>query len=351
MRGCVNAFVQLFELSHRPPVCVNELAQIMFSIPDDRLQWVSESLVQCELLRRRADWLAVYNECLKLATYFEDSGDIDQCIQQHRLGLMHCGDSMDRRLEGTAHENFGLLFERLERLDDAIVHHETHLKLAEVVVDYTQKQKASNNLVRVYMKKGEKLEEACHFSDAKDMFEKAMNTAKASGDNESEGKAYDRLGRITVLLGDLHKALEYKKRFLLVSRQSKNGHAEAMASAHVAQLQQELGQVDDAVQSLKHSLAVAEENNDLLAICMACKQLGQVYSEGGQHVKAVHYFKENFRVATDMKDPEQVKAARIALGFAQGKHLWTTAGGRGFIPVVTEENKDTLLQWKTNGEL
>ena len=53
-----------------------------------------------------------------------------------------------------------------------------------------------------------------HPRSAFQLYEKSMNTARANSDTAAEGEAYHKLGNITVLLGDLDKALEYQKRYV-----------------------------------------------------------------------------------------------------------------------------------------
>lgn len=352
MNGCVNAFVHLYKLSHRDPVCVDELAQTMFSIPDDKLPWVQEALVAAELKRRKSDFRGVFDENARLAKYFEECGDVAEAQNRLEHALQSCSESLDRNLEGDAHETIGQFFERRGRLLEASIHHETRLKLAEIVGDERAKDRASRHLVRVYLRRGDEAVKAGKPQEAKTLFEKAVATSKACGDTAAEAQAYSALGNVTVLLGDMQKALEYQKRFLVVSRESKSSRGESAAAIKVAKLQESLGQTEDAIQSLKTALSRAEDSNDLKAICDACRQLGEAYKQANQPVKAVHYFRETFRVARDIGDQRLIERARIALGFALGEHYFSSAGGdgKGYIGIVCNDMA-AQLQWMGGGIL
>ena len=351
MNGCVNAFTQLYTLSHRPPLCVDELAQTMFSVPDETLPWVLERLTAAEMKRRHSDYRGVLYEHTELAAYFEKHGDKEQAISQLSQALQACVDSLDHELEGEAHEAIALLFERLGVLVEATTHHETRLKLAEISSKPEVRQRAAKNLIRVFNARGNALLAEQKHLEAKAFFEKAVACAKNCGDTAAEAKAYASLGSVTVLIGDLNKALEYNQRFLLVSREAKDGHGEAAAALEVAKLQGSLGHSADAINSLKDALAIAEAANDLDGINSACRQLADTYKADGNNVSAVHYFREHFKVSRDIGDARAIENARISLGFAMGDHHFTHAGNRrGFLNLVVED-LPALLEWMGTGAM
>ena len=353
MSGCIDAFVQVFTLSHRPPVLVDELARTTFSIPDDALPWVQERHVAAELARRRSDFRDVLRERGELAQYFESHGDAAEAIRQQQAALAAASDSLDRGLEGEAHESIALLYERLKQPDQALAHFETRARLADLSGDAATKQRAAHHLVRTYMAHGARAVEAQRLDDAVAFYDKAVNAAKSAGDGEAEAKAYSELGNVTVLRGDMRKALEYQQRFLIVSREANDGHGESLASLAVAKLQDSLGSSNEAVESLKSALEVAERNNDVEALNEACKQLGTTYRNMGENMKAVHYYKQHFKVSRDIGDLDTVDNARILLGFALGDHHFTHASNRrGFLSIVCDDReRASLLAWMADGEL
>jgi tetratricopeptide (TPR) repeat protein len=351
MKGCVNSFVQVYTLSHREPVCVDELAQTMFSIPDETLPWVLDQLTEAEMKRRHSDFRGVLDHNMSLATYFEERGDKAQAMHQQQLALQSCTESLDNGLEGEAHENIAGLYERLTMLPEALLHHETRLKLAEISGDAATKDRAARNNIRLYMGRGEKSLADGHLEEAKQFFEHAVEASRGCGESASEARAYSALGNITVLMGDIRKALEYQRRYLVVSREAKDGHGESRAALEVAKLQDKLGNAAEAISSLKEALAVAEETNDLLAINEACKHLGETYKNDDQNMKAVHYFQEHFRVSRDIGEAATADSARIQLGFALGHHHFEHAGNRrGYLNMVCDDLA-AQLEWMGSGTL
>jgi tetratricopeptide (TPR) repeat protein len=355
MHGCVNAFVHLFTLTHRDPVCVDPLALTMYAVPDSRIAWLQEYLISVELKRRKSDFRGAFEDSLRLAAYFEECRDHIQAEKHYKHALQHATDSLDRQLESDAHESYALFFERRKQITDAIAHHEVRLKLSEVTGDNNMKQSSCKHLIRVYQRSGELLQNSNQLNEAKGQFERALNAAKMSNDDKAEALAYSSLGNLTVLLGDLQKALDYQKRFLVVSREAKSVTTESQASLRVAELQERLGQSKEAIASLKNALTLAEQTDDLCSICDACRQLGQTYKAVGESVKAVHYFREAFRVARDIGDEKLINATRVAIGFALGEHHFASAGAgagdqQGYIGVVVN-NLAAQLEWMSGGVL
>eukprot|EP01004_Peranema_trichophorum_P007375 NODE_6151_length_920_cov_35.877039_g5560_i0.p1 GENE.NODE_6151_length_920_cov_35.877039_g5560_i0~~NODE_6151_length_920_cov_35.877039_g5560_i0.p1 ORF type:complete len:214 (-),score=37.72 NODE_6151_length_920_cov_35.877039_g5560_i0:98-739(-) len=206
------------------------------------------------------------------------------------------------------------------------------------------KKKAHQNLIRVYMKRAAECEEEGNYHKAREMYEKSMNTARASSDSSAEGEAYHKLGNITVLLGDMEKALENQKRFLLVSKEIRSDSHEGKAQTSLAQLQEQLGQVTDAISSLQRSLEIAEAQNNLEAICDACTSLGLLHNKQGNYLKAVHYLEQNFKVSKQIGDIARTEKARILVGVAQGNYIWSN----GFVSMV-DRDLDATVQWKSHG--
>ena len=62
MRGCVNSFIDLYRLSHREPVCIDQLAGEMFSVSKDKLPWIAEILAEAEESKRKSKFSDVYDK-------------------------------------------------------------------------------------------------------------------------------------------------------------------------------------------------------------------------------------------------------------------------------------------------
>ncbi|KEG05268.1 putative intraflagellar transport protein IFT88, partial [Trypanosoma grayi] len=87
--GCITTFIHLFRLSHRDPVCVDQLAQTHFTIPDASLRWVRDQLAAVEVLRRQSEFRDVYERCRALAEYFEGERDYAEAACHYDTALRY----------------------------------------------------------------------------------------------------------------------------------------------------------------------------------------------------------------------------------------------------------------------
>ena len=62
MRGCVSSFIEFYRLSHRSPICIDRLAGDMFSIAENDLPWIADTLSESEESKRQSKFSLVYQK-------------------------------------------------------------------------------------------------------------------------------------------------------------------------------------------------------------------------------------------------------------------------------------------------
>ena len=347
-----------------------------FSIPDDRLPWVMDRLTSAELMRRQSsDFRSVIAEHNELSQYFERHGDKQGAVDQLLRALQAAEDSLDPALEGEAHQTLAFCYERFGLLAESLRHHEIRMKLAEMssaasadgrssgngdhgIAPENVKDAASKNLIHIYdaigsdflsqadeiknrgsnpqlhlqaksqERRNDEESYRAALDQARSYFVKAVDVAKNLAGNNTNGnetlaKCYKKLGHVTVLIGDLSKALEYNQRFLQAARgcdtsegkrlraivcrrDGATGEAniESRAALEVAKVQRALGHNNEAISSLKEALNVAQRSRDLWGVNRACRHLAETYRSDGQNIPAAHYFRESFKVSQELRQLE-----------------------------------------------
>ncbi|PWV13129.1 hypothetical protein C3747_45g197 [Trypanosoma cruzi] len=348
--GCVATFIHLFELSHRDPVCVDELAQTHFTVPDDRLEWVKNQLSAIEVLRRQSEFHNVYERCQALADYFEAERDHDEAAWHYETALRFAMESLDRPLEQKVRGVYAAFFERRKQFRKALTLYEAMYKLALALEDEKTALEANCHVMRTCNALGEELKRTSP-EEAKRFFDRAVAIAKNIGSARDEAAGFHALGLICEQLGDLQQALQYQQSFLDVSQRKGLIENERKAALVVASLQERMQLSSEAMQSLKQALAVSSETGDLEGVCHATMQLGQACKSNGDEEMALHYFRANFEAACRQCNQDLLDQARVALGFALGENYFKHAGGgRGYVPIVCYDVK-AQLEWMSKGVL
>lgn len=363
MNGCVESFTQLFQLAHRAPVCVDELSQTMFSIPDAALPWLLDRLSAAELLRRQRSFRSVFQVLSEISQYFERNGDKEEAVKHLHNALEATSESLDVALHGEALEATAALHERLGQFTDSLRFYEQRFKLCDTDLTGADtsnpvmraalavRNKAAQSIIRLCNLRGASALQHQRYDEAKSFFERSVTVARLIEDTDAEAAAYSSLGEVNVVVGDLKKALEYQQRFLSLSRLRRDGKGESSAALSVAQLQRSLGDNDASISSFRKALEAADAAQDLHALCSATRQLGEAYRSAGDRTLAAHYLSQHFRVAKDVGSQDTIESARYSLGFAMAAHnLDNAANRRGFLQML-HMDMPSLLEWMSNGHM
>lgn len=348
--GCVQSFMHLFHLSHRDPVCVDELSQTYFTIDDDRLHWVQQQLSAVEVLRRQSEFREVIDRCKALANFFEREGDVKEVVWHYEAALQYALESLDSELEMEVREDFARFYERRERYTDAATMYESLYRLAVAVRQEERCIHISVALVHVYQVLGDHRKETDPHA-ARIYYEKSAKFAKISKSGAEEGRALNSLGKIHEQTGNLRTALQYQRNYSHVSHNDNLRDNECAAMLNVAGLQERLGMNMAATASLRNALQLARNLKEPAKVSRAMMQLGEVHRAEGNEAAAMQCFKESFQPACESGEQDLIDSARVAMGFAMGEFYFKHAGnGRGYLPIVCEDVV-AQLGWMSDGVL
>ncbi|CCW64341.1 unnamed protein product [Phytomonas sp. EM1] len=363
--GCIQSFIRFFYLSHRDPVCVNELSQKHFTIPEGKLAWVQQKLSAVEVLRRQSEFRDVLNACSELAGYFESEGDLVEAAWHHERALRYMTESLDVPLEQTARENYASFLQRCGKLEASAEQYEIMYRLAKAVKDEEKALVVSFSLVTLYQMLGERELAAGNFQTARNYFERCAVRAQRSRYSVEEGSAYEALGYLHEKKGQLYTALEYQKNFRIVSHRDQLFEKECQAIMNVASLEDRIGDNNQAITSLQEAASMARELGDAVKIAKATMHLGEAYRSklreeigdkdsqgyGNTSTEIMVRFAESFEAARQSGDMELIDSARVLLGFARGSHYFKHAGNdRGYPDIVCNDVR-AQLKWMSTGEL
>eukprot|EP00796_Vickermania_ingenoplastis_P009271 gene9271-6519_t len=349
-QGCVQTYIHLYHLLHRPPVCVDELSQTFFSIPTDKMDWVQQRMNAVEVMRRQSEFRQLFHKCVELSNYFESERDMDEAIWHYEAALRYAMESLDQKLIRDVRYAFGGFYERIGRLRNACDMYGAMYDSARALEDEAAAIATCADLVRVFQLLGDEARQS-DAELAKTFYERSVRYARQSKSGMQEATAYCALGDINEQMLNLPQALKYNKEWSSVAQREQMRADECRAELKTASLEERLNHNDKAMISLDRALDLAKELDDDAKVCRAMMQLGEVHRVEGRSEEAMECFKKSFAAARNSGEQGLIDSARVAMGFAIGEFYFTHAGNnRGYLPIVCEDI-EAQLHWMSTGEL
>ncbi|WP_020667760.1 AfsR/SARP family transcriptional regulator [Amycolatopsis nigrescens] len=193
-----------------------------------------------------------------LYRYLDIGGYRDEALTLHTHALTTARDTGDRDLETKALHGLGIVYWRLGRYDQALIHLEEGLELTREVGDRVLERRAVGDVGLVYWRMGQ-------LDQAHVYLKQALTLAKEAGDRDVEGRALDNLGLVCWHAKRYDEGLIYLEEGLALAQRSGHRHIEGYALYGLGLVNGGLGRVEQALTHLEQALALAREagNRDL----------------------------------------------------------------------------------------
>lgn len=361
MEGFVQSYVDFFYLTHRPdphPDPNHDDAEREIDVPVEEMLFIRDNLTRAESARRHGETSTVYDCYNNLARYFQNVNDCKTGIYFHEKCLEIARLTSDRLGEMRANHALGLAHQSISNTANAVMYHERHLALATEAANDDETCAANRELMTVYRKAAEELEQKGDYVEAISFHEKCLDSAQAATERGAQGAANFRIGRAYVVLKQAQRAIEFLSAYRTICQETQDLEGEgaacsALAAAYQTQAADEDGSAGDAgrsaekqaVEHLQTFLDIAVKTEDLVAQSQACCNLGVICNRSGEFSKAVEYFEQNFEVArrtvaAGKGDRSVIDTARINLGVARGN-----AQMQSYIGIINYDVA-ALLRWK-----
>ena len=130
----------------------------------------------------------------------------------------------------------------------------------------------------------------------------------------SEDGEYGGLGSVFDSLGDLEKAIDYRKRHLRIAETIGDKDGEAKAYGNLGNAYLGLGDFNAALHVFKHRLRIAKDLGDKVKEGRAYGHLGSTFQRLGNFKKAMDYFNRRLCIAQELGDKAGEGAACGYLG-------------------------------------
>ncbi len=189
--------------------------------------------------------------------------------------------------------------------------------------DYTNAIKYGNELLLIYRECGDTTEEGklaialasiyIHTavtavqerrSEARELFEKAINILEETGDKKRQADAYAQIGNVSHRLGEYVKAKEYLEKALSIKIEIRDREGEATTYGTLGCLFRCLGEHGKAKEYHEKALAMRFQMGDRAGEALDYGNLGAVFHSLGENDKAIEYHEKALAIKIELRDRE-----------------------------------------------
>ena len=156
-----------------------------------------------------------------------------------------------------------------------------------------------------------------NYVEAKDLYERAINIARKTGDREKEAIACGNLGTVSLYLGKHIKAKEYLEKALATGMEIGDRAGEATNYGNLGIVFTSLGHYDKAKEYLEKTLAINMEIGDRAGEASSYVNLGIVFKSVGDYAKAKEYHEKALAIFMEIGDRagEASSYGNLGIGF------------------------------------
>ena len=193
-----------------------------------------------------------------------------------------------------------------------------HFRLFEaysLIRDYTNAIKYGRKLLVLYCELGEKVmegqltiilasmcKEQCKRGEAKQLYEKAINIMKETGDRKGEANACGQFGAMCLSLGEYVKAKEFLEKALEITKEIGDTDGEAACYGNLGRVLKAVGEYAKAREYLEKAVVIMKETGDREGEAAHYVELGTVFHVLREDAKAQECFDSAFAIRTQIGD-------------------------------------------------
>ena len=238
---------------------------------------------------------------------FQSLGEYQKAKEYHEKALAIAIEIGDRRREGTAYGNLGVVFASLGEYQKAKEYYEKALAIAIEIGDRNIEGTVYGNLGTVFDCFGK-------YQKAKEYYEKALDIAIEIGDRNGEGRAYGNLGKVFYSLGEYQKAKEYHEKALAIAIEIGNRRGEETTYKNLGEVFYSLGEYQKAKEYHEKALAITIAIGRREEEGIIYGNLGKVFRSFGEYQKAKEYHERALAIAIEIGGRQEEGAAYGNLG-------------------------------------
>jgi DNA-binding SARP family transcriptional activator/tetratricopeptide (TPR) repeat protein/DNA-binding XRE family transcriptional regulator len=247
-------------------------------------------------------------------------------VQANQTALELARGTQDRATQANAHNDLGIVFERLGRYQEALDHHRQAFTIRRQLGDRRGQAASLGNLGNVHWRLG-------HYQEALDHYRQALVIERQLGNIRGQAASLGNIGFVYERLGRYQEALDYDRQALAIERQlgDRRGEADSLTNLGVVLCRMERYQ--EALDHHQQALVLFREFGDRYGQALCLTNLGVVLGRLGRYQEALGHHRQALIIRRELGDPYgQAEALRdsgdalLGLGSQQQAHTaWQEA--------------------------
>jgi tetratricopeptide (TPR) repeat protein len=239
------------------------------------------------------------------------TGHFQESISYLERALRISREIGDRRREGNALGNLGVIYADLGQPRKAIEHQEQALLIAHQTCHRRAEARFLGNLGIAYADLGQPRK-------AIELYEQSLLIARELGDKHTEGSAVGNLGLSYMNLGDFRKGIEFCENALAITRENGDRRNEGNALGNLGFAYASLAEPLKAIEFYNKALAIALEIGDRRGENVSLANLGDVYMSYGDPLQAKEFYGKALPIAREIGD--RTVEGSVLFGCALASH-------------------------------
>ncbi len=254
---------------------------------------------------RKGEGIALGN----LGIIYRNIGNYPKAINYQEQSLEITRELKDRKGEGNVLGNLGIIYWSLGKYPKAIDYHEQSLAIARELKDRNGEGVALGNLGMTYR-------DLSNYPKAINYHEQSLAITRELKNRNGEGNVLGNLGMTYHSLGNYGKAIEYHQQHLAITRELKDRNGEGSALGSLGSSYYSLGNYPKAIDHQEQNLVINREIKNRRGEGNALGNLGITHNSLGNYLKAIDYLEQSLAIVREIKDRQGEGSALGNLGLA-----------------------------------
>jgi class 3 adenylate cyclase/tetratricopeptide (TPR) repeat protein len=226
---------------------------------------------------------------------FFDNNQFDKAKNELQYCLSHVDDiNIYRKISS---------LEGLAWIEDIAGNHKgvlTHYN--QILKIYLNQDSSDKEISQTYTKIGNSYLKSNKFYYAQDMYWKALDYARNTGDKSLISSCYINMGIIKRYLKDFDIALKYNFEALAINKKIGDNYKISVNFANISQVYIDMDKLSDALEFAYKALEKAKQTNDKQSIATMLGVISQVYVKQKKFTEAFNYSQQSFNINKEINN-------------------------------------------------